>query len=236
METNNPETSHAQPADDRYPVPAEQHRVEEEINRSRFVTTVAFTPTVEDARAFMAAMNAEFGDASHNCWAYVIGPPGSTAQIGMSDAGEPHGTAGKPMLTVLLHSGIGDICAVVTRYFGGTLLGKGGLVKAYSGGVQLALAALPQRDRVPTTQLVIMVDYAAVTPLKRLLPDYEVEVLAEDYAVDVTYTLQLPTSQIDPFSAALTALTNGQALIETPDPNDEPNRGPDFDSDAHPTA
>src|SRR5215203_4399750 len=140
----------------RYPIPARRHRVEEEINRSHFISTVAYTPSVEAARTFIAEVGAEFHDASHNCWAYVVGPPGSTGQVGMSDDGEPHGTAGRPMLTVLLHSGLGDLCVVVTRYFGGTLLGKGGLVKAYSGGVQLALADLPTTERVPKSQLEIV--------------------------------------------------------------------------------
>jgi len=107
----------------RYHIPAGAVRVEEEIKRSRFITSLAPAPTVEAARALIAAVSAEFADANHNCWAYVVGPPGSTGQIGMSDDGEPHGTAGRPMLNVLLHSGIGDIVAVVTRYFGGTLLG-----------------------------------------------------------------------------------------------------------------
>ena len=142
----------------RYPIPLTVHRTEEEILRSRFITTVGHTPTVEAARAFIATVRAEFTDASHNCWAYLVGPPGSTAQIGMSDDGEPHGTAGRPMLTVLLHSEIGDICAVVTRYFGGTLLGKGGLVKAYSGGVQLALATLPLQEKVPKAELLVLFD------------------------------------------------------------------------------
>ncbi len=142
----------------RYPIPARSHRVEEEIKRSRFITTLGYTPDVEAARAFVAGVSTEFADANHNCWAYVVGPPGATAQIGMSDDGEPHGTAGRPMLTVLLHSGIGDICAVVTRYFGGTLLGKGGLVRAYSGGVQLALGDLPTLERVPRTELEVVID------------------------------------------------------------------------------
>ncbi|RIK57580.1 MAG: YigZ family protein, partial [Chloroflexi bacterium] len=189
-------------------------RVEEEIKRSRFITTVGAAPSVAAARALIAEVSAEFADASHNCWAYVVGPPGSTGQIGMSDAGEPHGTAGRPMLTVLLHSGIGDICAVVTRYFGGTLLGKGGLVKAYSGGVQLALAGLPTLERVPKTDVTLLVSYSAVTPLKRLLSDYEAELLGEEYAADVTYRLRLPSEQLPGFDAAVSELTNGQALLE----------------------
>lgn len=198
----------------RYPIPAARHRTEEEILRSRFITTVGPTPTVADARAFIAEVSTEFADASHNCWAYVVGAPGSTAQIGMSDDGEPHGTAGRPMLTVLLHSGIGNICAVVTRYFGGTLLGKGGLVRAYSGGVQFALETLPTTIQIPKAQLTLLFDYATVTSLQRLLPLYEVELNAEEYGTDVTYQVTLPVEQLTPFTQAVTELTNGQALIE----------------------
>ena len=182
--------------------------------RSRFITTLAYTPTVEAAREFITTVSTEFADANHNCWAYVVGPPGSTGQVGMSDDGEPHGTAGRPMLTVLLHSKVGDICAVVTRYFGGTLLGKGGLVKAYSGGVQLALATLPQREHVPKLALTLMLDYTYITPLQRLLPTFEVEVISEQYAADVIYQLSLPVEQVDPFTAAVTELTSGQAIME----------------------
>ena len=197
----------------RYPIPAARHRAEEEIRRSRFITTLAPAPTVEDARAFIAAVSREFGDASHNCWAYVVGPPGSTSQVGMSDDGEPHGTAGRPMLTVLLHSGVGDIAAVVTRYFGGTLLGKGGLVKAYSGGVQFALEGLPLGERVAKITCTVVIDYASITLFQRMVPEHEVEILEESYAADVTYRLQLPAAGLDAFSEALVSLTNGQALI-----------------------
>lgn len=201
------------PSPPRYPIPAQRHRAEEEILRSRFITTLAHTPTVEAARALIGEVSAEFSDANHNCWAYVVGHPGSTGQIGMSDDGEPHGTAGRPMLTVLLHSGIGDICAVVTRYFGGTLLGKGGLVKAYSGGVKLALADLPTTERVPKTRLEIVTEYSAITLFKRMLPDYEVELLNEEYSADATFRVQLPSERVESFTEAVTTLTNGLALI-----------------------
>jgi len=203
---------------ERYQIPAATHRVEEEIKRSRFVTTVGYTPTLEAARAFVSAVRAEFVDASHNCWAYGVGAPGSTSQIGMSDDGEPHGSAGRPMLTVLLHSGVGDLTAVVTRYFGGTLLGVGGLVRAYSGGVQLALRTLPTVERVPWVQLDVMIDYAAVTPFQRLLPEYEATLLAREFAVDATFRVQLPFHRAEPLRAALVELTHGQALVESVDP------------------
>jgi uncharacterized YigZ family protein len=202
------------PAQPRYPIPAQTQRVEEEIKHSRFITTVAYTPTVTAARDFISEISSEHSAANHNCWAYVVGPPGTTGQVGMSDDGEPHGTAGRPMLTVLLHSGIGDICAVVTRYFGGTLLGKGGLVKAYSGGVQLALRDLPTLERVPKSQIEIVTEYSVITPLKRMLTDFEVELLSEEYTTDATFRLQLPSEHLATFTEAVTSLTNGLALID----------------------
>ena len=198
----------------RYPIPAGPHRVEEEINRSRFITTVGYTPTVAAARLFIGQVRAEFGDATHNCWAHLIGPPGSTGQMGYSDDGEPHGTAGKPMATVLEHAGIGDVTAVVTRYFGGTLLGKGGLVRAYSGGVKLALGTLPLAQHVPKVELLIVVDYGTVTPLQRLLPEFEAELVEEKYDLDVTYRVSLPAERAAAFQAKLIELTNGQVLLD----------------------
>lgn len=202
----------------RYLIPALRGRsylrTEEVILRSRFITTLGYAPTQEDARALVARVNAEFTGASHNCWAYVVGPPGSTAQIGMSDDGEPHGTAGRPMLTVLMHSGVGDVSAVVTRYFGGTLLGTGGLVKAYSGGVQAALAKLSTVEHVPLASLAVVVAYTAVTPVRRLLPEFEAVIAAEVYGSDVTYRISLPAERTGEFAAALLDITNGQALVE----------------------
>lgn len=197
----------------RYPIPAATHRVQEEILRSRFITTVAPAPTVEAARAFVADMRAEFADATHNCWAYLVGPPGSLGQIGYSDDGEPHGTAGKPMFTVLQHSGLGDVAAVVTRYFGGMKLGTGGLVRAYSGGVKLALASLPVRQQVATVNMEIVIGYAHVAPVQRLLPTFEAAVIGEIYAADVTLRLRLPSEQAEGLQQALVELTNGEVLV-----------------------
>ncbi len=211
-----------QPCDDgqramtgsRYPIPDGETSAEEEIKRSRFITTIGPAATVAEARAFIDGVSARFADANHNCWAYVVGPPGSSSQIGISDAGEPHGTAGRPMLNVLLHSGVGDIVAVVTRYFGGTLLGTGGLVRAYSGGVQLALQTLPLLEKRLWAEVSVVLDYSAVTPFQRLLSDYEAELLAQDFAADATFHLRLPEERLAAFTAQLVELTAGLALVE----------------------
>ena len=197
----------------RYPIPAAHHRVELTIDRSRFLCTVVHAATTEDAQQFMRDMNAEFPDATHNCWAYVIGAPGSTGQVGMSDDGEPHGTAGRPMLTVLLHSGLGDIAVVVTRWFGGTKLGTGGLVKAYSGAVQLALESLPRAERVELVECSLRVGYADISAMQQLFPQFEVQVIDDRYETDVQYMMKLPRERLDAFREAVQNATRGQSQV-----------------------
>ena len=198
----------------RYAVPLGTCRVEDEIKRSRFITTLAYTPTENDARSFINQMRTEFADASHNCWAYLIGPPGNTGIVGMSDDGEPHGTAGRPMLTVLSHCELGDITAVVTRYYGGTNLGKGGLVRAYSGGVQHALEEVSRGEHIIFTTLIVIIDYTTIELFKRKLPDFEAEITTEEFGIDVTFEIKIPQENASPFIEAITELTHGRAQIE----------------------
>ncbi len=190
----------------RYSIPAAVVRSEETIQRSRFITTLAPAADAAAARTIIAGVRAEFKDANHHCWAYVVGPPGSTAQIGMSDDGEPAGTAGKPMLQVLLGSGVGDIVAVVTRYFGGVKLGTGGLVRAYSGGVKSALQQLPRQEKVARIVVHLTLPYRLYGTVERLLPAFEAEISRTDFAAAVTLTLRLPADQADGCRAALREL------------------------------
>ncbi len=187
------------------------------ISRSRFIATLAPAPDEARVVAFLAAVRGEFPDATHNCFAYVVGPPGSTRQVGMSDDGEPHGTAGRPMLHTLLHSGIGDVAAVVTRYYGGTKLGKGGLGRAYSGGVQEALASLPTVVRVFRIGVVIEVAYAHLDPLKRLLEQLEAEVEKEGYGETVILEIQLPEAHLDALAQQVADLSAGRARLRNPE-------------------
>ena len=198
----------------RYPVPGGRHRTEVSIERSRFICTIARAESALEAQEFIREMNAEFADATHNCWAYVIGAPGSTGHVGMSDDGEPHGTAGRPMLTVLLHGGVGDVAAVVTRYYGGVKLGTGGLVKAYGGAVQQALATLPRAERVELATLTITMAYTAIDAVRQLLPLHEAALLDEHYGEEVAYELRLPAFNAEALRAAVMDATRGQARIE----------------------
>ncbi len=198
----------------RYPVPAGPCRVEEEIQRSRFITSAAPAETIEVAQAFIAAIRAEFADATHNCWAFLVGPPGSSGRVGKSDDGEPHGTAGTPMLNVLSHCGLGDIVCVVTRYYGGTKLGKGGLMRAYSGGVQLALERLVRIEKVAYRAVTLVVPYPAVALVRMAADRSEVRFRGERYESDVTYALDVPEDALTQFLREVEDLTHGAALWE----------------------
>lgn len=197
----------------RYPVPATRHRIEQVIDRSRFVCTIERVRTTDDAQAFIKEMNAEFPDATHNCWAYVVGVPGSTDRIGMSDDGEPHGTAGRPMLTVLAHCGIGEIAAVVTRYYGGIKLGTGGLVKAYGGAVQEALATLATVERVDTVTVTFAVGYGQIGAVQQLLPTVDAEVLEQQFEADAQFTVRLPRTQYSTLQTHVQNLMRGTAVF-----------------------
>lgn len=200
-----------------YTIPAPEnglHRVENLIRRSRFIASFAHAPDTEQARAFIETMRRDFPDATHNCWAFAAGPPGCTARIGYSDDGEPHGTAGRPMLTVLLHGGVGEIVVVVTRYFGGIKLGAGGLVRAYQGSVQAGLESLPTAVFTPTRRLEVLVDYTCLAPLRRLLPTFGAKIESENFGLDASCVLAVPQAQIAPLLKALQDLSGGTALTQ----------------------
>lgn len=196
----------------RYPVPAGESRHEEVIERSRFITHVARVDSGDAAHAFIAGLNEEFADATHNCHAFLVGPPGSSACVGMSDAGEPHGTAGRPMLHALTHSGLGDVAVVVTRYFGGRKLGRGGLVRAYGGCVAQALLRIERVDKVRWSQLALAFPYAHLAAIQRIYTDLGVEVLAETFGEGVAHRVRLPESARAGFLALVCDRTRGQVV------------------------
>lgn len=197
----------------RYPIPARVHRVEDVVLRSRFITTIAHAPDADAAHAFVESVREEMPDATHHCWAFVAGPPGSTTHIGMSDAGEPHGTAGRPMLAALLHADLGEVVAVCTRYFGGTKLGTGGLSRAYSGGVVHALQALPTEERVERVQAMLTLGYAHVDAAQRLMQEMDLQVEDEEYGAEVRYRLGVPATEVENLAARIADLTRGEGEL-----------------------
>ncbi|KIS42897.1 IMPACT family protein [Kosakonia radicincitans] len=190
-------------------IPAAPVTFSEEIKKSRFITLLAHTDGVEAAKAFVETVRAEHPDARHHCVAWVAGPPDDSQQLGFSDDGEPAGTAGKPMLAQLMGSGVGEITAVVVRYYGGVLLGTGGLVKAYGGGVQQALNQLATTRKMPLTEYTLSCDYAQLSGVETLLEQFEGKIVASEYQASVYLRVALPHSRLDAFSARLADFSRG---------------------------
>lgn len=193
----------------RYPIPAETTRIELRIVNSRFIATVAEARTAEDARTFIDHIRTEFSDATHNVYAFRVGYGGSVTE-GMSDDGEPSGTAGRPILSVLRGADLGDVVIVVTRYFGGTKLGTGGLVRAYTESAQAALAALPITERIEYRQGLIDLPYSLYERIKQLVSAHKGEIVGEDFGADILLTLRFAADDCTAFDAALSDLTNGR--------------------------
>lgn len=198
---------------ERYPIPAHQVRCETLVLNSRFIATLAPAFTVEEAKAFIARIRAEFPDATHHVPAYIIGH-GASLITHCSDDGEPSGTAGRPALAVLSGSGLGDAAVVVTRYFGGTKLGTGGLVRAYSDAVRQALAILPLAERLPVHIVMLAAPYNWFERLRLLIAAHNGELLEQDFAADVTLTVRLPSERFSAFQEALGQASHGSLAAE----------------------
>lgn len=195
-----------------YPVPGYSQRTEDIIKKSRFICDIRRVQNRDEAKEFITSVKKEFPDARHHCSAFIAGPP-QTGDMGMSDDGEPQGTAGKPMLQVLQGSGIGDIAAVVTRYFGGILLGTGGLVRAYSGAVQKGLESLEVVMKVPMRIVTLDISYAQEGMLRRMLDDFSAEIEEQTFGSGITFTLVMPSDQVKQFTKTVIEETNGTAEI-----------------------
>ncbi|MBV6394043.1 MAG: IMPACT family member YigZ [Anaerolineales bacterium] len=194
-------------------VPLNEIRRERIVVNSRFIATLAPAFSIEEARAFMKRIRAEFSDASHNVPAYIIGGGNSVTEY-FSDDGEPSGTAGKPALTVLRGSGLGDAVLVITRYFGGTLLGTGGLVKAYTEAAQSVVNAVERGRRIQVQVVMAAIPYNLLGRARLLVSKHRGRVLGEDYAADVTMTIQFPVETIRAFQDDLRGLSAGQIQAE----------------------
>jgi uncharacterized YigZ family protein len=205
---------------DRYPIPARETRVELQVLNSRFIATAAPVFTVDEAKAFVARIREEFADASHNVPVYLVGY-GASVVAHTSDAGEPSGTAGRPALAVLRGSGLGDVAVVVTRYFGGTKLGTGGLVRAYSDSVRAVLDALPRAEKVPTHTVLVVTEYPFFERVRLAVEAHRGEILDEEFAADVTVTARFPVERVPAFQEALQEMSNGtiEAVIVATDPS-----------------
>ncbi len=178
-----------------YPIPAAPAQIEQEVKRSRFICFLQPVRSRDEALTFLAELKHRYPDARHHCWAYVAGPPEGQTQIACSDDGEPQGTAGKPILNVLQHKGLGEIMAVVVRYFGGIKLGAGGLVRAYSGVTQAACDILETRQHIATCTVAIRCGYEFDGLVRQLLPQFDAAIDQIDYGAELNLTCSLPEDQ-----------------------------------------
>ena len=185
---------------------------ETEVNRSRFLCALAPAATEREAQDFIAAVRRQHADASHNCWAYVIGADASVQKA--SDDGEPGGTAGVPMLQMLLRRDMRYVVAVVTRDFGGVKLGAGGLIRAYGGAVGEALDSLGTRTRRRYRLATVTVDHQRAGKLENDLRTGGREVRDVRYGEAVTIEIALPDADVDAFRSWLADATAGTAGFE----------------------
>ncbi|MCW9710331.1 YigZ family protein [Avibacterium sp. 21-586] len=193
-----------------YLIPQSAVVFEEEIKKSRFITYLKHTEGLSQAKAFWQEIRTQHPNARHHCWAAVAGKPWDSQALGFSDDGEPAGTAGKPMLNALQGSLIGEISAVVVRYYGGILLGTGGLVRAYGNGVQQALKLLETTIKVEREHFLVTCDYDQIDWLQHLCEQQDVLIESQDFQEKVHFMLALRSDRRAGFERELTERSAGR--------------------------
>lgn len=184
------------------------------VTRSRFICYLKPCTSAADAKAFIKSLQVLHPHASHHCYAFIAGRPENSQLYGFSDDGEPSGTAGKPMLNMLMGSNLGELCAVVVRYFGGTKLGPGGLQRAYGGSVKQALANLPTKLKIPMVRKTLACQYAQVNDVLHFVDQMGGEIIQQDYHENVVLILALPDEKLELFQQQLLTMSAGQLTLQ----------------------
>ena len=187
------------------------------VNKSRFIGYAAPCRTEEEALAFLKEIREKHKDATHNCYAYIIGR--NMGVMRYSDDGEPGGTAGMPIIETMKSVGVTDCCVVVTRYFGGILLGAGGLVRAYRKGCVVALNAAQVVKMIPSTRFLMEVPYPMWDKVRYTMKDMPLQLEETQFSTAVEATLLVRTEDLEPVQQKLTAVTDGKAEFLTVDEN-----------------
>lgn len=184
------------------------------INRSRFICYLSNCSSNEAAKNFLKEVQQLHPQARHHCYAFVSSHPKNSQCYGFSDDGEPSGTAGRPMLNVLQGSNIGEVCAVVVRYFGGIKLGTGGLQRAYGGSVRQALNLLKTKTKIPMVHKALACQYTQVNDILRMLDAIGGKVVEQKYQEKIALTLAIPEEKLDQVKEQLQTLSSGQLILE----------------------
>jgi uncharacterized YigZ family protein len=195
-------------------VALEPARRELSVLNSRFIASLAPVESVAEAKAFIAAIRLEFPDASHHVPAFIIGGGNCVSEF-CSDDGEPSGTSGKPLLAVLKGSGLGNVAVVVTRYFGGALLGTGGLVRAYSEAGRAVLAAVRRAELIPSRRIAFALPYTLFERARQCLAASGARIVKEDFAEEVRLEAELPEEGWPAFSSRMAELGAGSLRLVT---------------------
>lgn len=196
-----------------YRIPAQAIRNEIIVQKSRFITSIEYTPEKILVHDFIKQIRRSMPDASHHVYAFRIGHGNSVVE-GMSDDGEPSGTSAPPTLAVLRGSEIGDITLVTTRYFGGKKLGKGGLVRAYTDAARSALDKLSTKIKTEYRQLTLSFDYSLYDRVKYVIKDYGIKLEEETFTTEVAINLTIVKDQENEFICHLIELSAGQIRIK----------------------
>lgn len=196
-----------------YLVPNDTIEHETIVNRSRFICYLSPCQSTDQARALVKEQQQKHPQASHHCYAYLSAEPDSSQHYGFSDDGEPNGTAGKPMLSMLQGGNVGEICAIVVRYFGGTKLGTGGLQRAYGASVRNALLHLPTKLKIPMVEKRLACQYTQVNDVLHILQQQEGELISQDFHEQVELILAIPVVNLTNFSLQLQTLSAGQLVL-----------------------
>ena len=183
------------------------------VSRSRFICYLRPCDSVMQAKAILKELQQQHPQANHHCSAFLTNSVQDSQGYGFSDDGEPSGTAGKPMLMALQDGGIGQVCAVVVRYFGGVKLGTGGLQRAYSGSVRQALVSLQSKIKKAMVHKTLACHYSQINEVLHLLDVIDGQVITQDYQHNVLFKLAIPSEKLDIMQVKLNTLSSGQLQL-----------------------
>ncbi|MDX2503644.1 MAG: YigZ family protein [Gammaproteobacteria bacterium] len=200
-----------------YLIPAQSVEVITEIKRSRFIAHIAHGSNAIKAFHIIEQVKHRYPDARHHCWAFIACAPKSACAVRFSDAGEPSGTAGKPILNILQHSHYGEIVCVVSRYFGGIKLGAGGLIRAYSNSTQAALEQLTSRVKFELSPVNIQFPYPFESSVRHYLNSSKVTIKDVNYHEQVIFQLAIEQTLIAPLIQHVQNLCKGDMKLIDPD-------------------
>lgn len=200
-----------------YQVAINQVEHETIVNRSRFICYLYPCTSIEEAKGYVKQQQLAHPQASHHCYAFLTKAADDSLGYGYSDDGEPSGTAGKPMLAVLQGGGVGQVCAIAVRYFGGTKLGTGGLQRAYGNSVRQALTFLQSKTKIAMAAKTLACQYSQVDDVLHIIKQAEGQVVEQEYLQQVRFNLLIPLSQLTLVAQRLQTLSAGELRLKSLD-------------------